>query len=212
MLRFFPELIKPLSRSIGTLPFMTQLAIRNDDTTQIRQMLHKVNWDLKANLNRSALAFACHQGANEVASLLLDHTKMRIDEGDVDQITPLHAAIRNPNINLETISKMLNVGVQRGIKMNVPDATQRTPLVDAVLGGRADVVHLLLNIDEFKNDQKTGETLILNGLTIFYLAKNTNNQDLVKHLLTFTEITSLEEFRLLRDTTSMRRREMRDWS
>lgn len=97
------------------------------------------NPSVKGRKGDTALHFAARRGNEDVVKILLQHSKVNVNDKDVSGKTALHLACN------EGHSKVCQLLLNYGADVKAVSADKTTPLHSAILNGHSQVAIMILN-------------------------------------------------------------------
>ena len=93
----------------------------------------------KGKKGSTPLHFAARRGNEEIVKVLLEHSKVKVDEKDSSGKTALHMACS------EGQSRVCQLLLDNGADIKAVTNDNTTPLHDAILNGHSEVAEMILN-------------------------------------------------------------------
>lgn len=98
--------------------------------------------NLRDNLGRTALSYACMNGREEIVNMIIQEDVLDINEGDNDGYTPLHHASQSGNPHI--VEKLVNCFVRFGLDVDTRNTMGYTSLLLACKNGHFTSSHTLI--------------------------------------------------------------------
>ena len=122
---------------------LSSLLHRFNCTATVQLLIERgANPALASKNGNTTLHFAARRGNDQVAKLLLRHSKVDVNSKDSSHMTPLHLACVSGNM---AISKML---LEEGADIRAKSTELMTPLHTAVYNGNSATASLILQTGE----------------------------------------------------------------